>query len=123
MLHARASRDLTWKKKASVGTCNLARPGMWASAEDKAKYEAWKKLSNVSRAEAMHLFVQAIEVFDAEWMQWEGLRAALQPNGEHEGAAAAAAAPPPPLAALAALKELRLGLAKLPAAELGAVRA
>ena len=41
---------------------------MWDSAEEKAKYEAWKKLGRMSRAEAMHLYVQAIEVFDDQWL-------------------------------------------------------
>ena len=115
-------------QQATIGPCNIARPGMWDSAEDKAKYEAWKKLADMSRAEAMHLYVQAIEVFDEDWMQWAGLRPKLQQNG---GAAAAAAAGGGGVivhggggagTALAALKELRLGLGKLPAAQVAIVR-
>ena len=44
--------------QASIGQCNKPRPGMWDTAEDKAKYEAWKKLGNMNCAEAMHLYVQ-----------------------------------------------------------------
>ena len=31
----------------------------------------------MSRAEAMHLYVQAIEVFDERWIEWRGLQAAV----------------------------------------------
>ena len=75
------------QQQATVGECNRPRPGMWDSAEDKAKYEAWKKLGAMPRAEAMHLYVQAIEVFDERWLEWKGLQAAL---------AAAGASPPVP---------------------------
>jgi len=65
------------QQQATVGECNQPRPGMWDSAEEKAKYEAWKKLGSMSRAEAMHLYVQAIEVFDERWLEWRGLQAAV----------------------------------------------
>lgn len=119
-------------QQATIGPCNIARPGMWDSAEDKAKYEAWKKLADMSRAEAMHLYVQAIEVFDADWMQWAGLRKNLQQNGGAAAGAAAAAGGGVIVhgggggggadAALAALKELRLSLGKLPATQVAIVR-
>ena len=47
------------QQQATVGQCNRPRPGMWETAEEKAKYEAWKKLGGMPRAEAMHLYVQA----------------------------------------------------------------
>lgn len=127
-------------EQATVGPCNVARPGMWDSAEEKAKYEAWKKLADMSRAESMHLYVQAIEVFDAEWMQWAGLRKSLQQSGGAVAGAVAGAAAGDTAgaaagggvivhgkggganAAFAALKELRLSLAKLPAAQVATVR-
>lgn len=65
------------QQQATVGECNRPRPGMWDSAEEKAKYEAWRKLGSMPRAEAMHLYVQAIEVFDEHWLEWKGLQAAL----------------------------------------------
>ena len=63
---------------------------------------------------------QAVEVFDADWIQWEGLRDSL-PNGHAAPAPALAAGPVP--AALGALQELRRGLPKLPPAQLVHVRA
>ena len=44
--------------QAVDGQCVKPRPGMWRTAEEKAKYEAWSKLGNMTRAEAMHLYVQ-----------------------------------------------------------------
>ena len=49
------------QQQAQSGECNKARPGMWDSAEEKAKYDAWKKLGTMSKAEAMHLYVQVTE--------------------------------------------------------------
>ena len=43
--------------QAVNGECTHPRPGMWDTVEDKAKYEAWKKLGTMSKAEAMHLYV------------------------------------------------------------------
>jgi len=65
------------QQQASHGECNCPRPGMWDTAEEKAKFEAWKKLGAMSKAEAMHLYVQAIEVFDERWLEWPGLQAAV----------------------------------------------
>ena len=62
------------RQQATIGPCNKPRPGMWDSAEDKARYEAWKKLDTMPKAEAMHLYVQAIEVFDEDWLSWDGLQ-------------------------------------------------
>ena len=62
------------QQQATLGECNRPRPGMWDTAEEKAKYEAWKKLGTMSKAEAMHLYVQAIEVFDERWLEWRGLQ-------------------------------------------------
>ena len=62
--------------------------------------------------------MQAIEVFDPEWILWDGLRDALPPPHPQSGAGAAALD-----AARAALKELRQRLEKLPAAQVAAVRA
>ena len=95
---------------------------MWDSAEEKAKYEAWKKLADMSRAESMHLYVQAIEVFDADWILWEGLRDKQEApllNANTQGGAAHGALH----AALAAIKELRLSMAKLPPAQMVPLRA
>jgi acyl-CoA-binding protein len=107
------------QQQATVGECNRPRPGMWDSAEEKAKYEAWKKLGAMSRAEAMHLYVQAIEVFDEHWLEWKGLQAAV-------AAAVGAVTPvagngrngaPPKLdldATLGSMRALRASLDRLP---------
>ena len=47
------------QQQATQGECSRPRPGMWETAEDKAKFEAWKKLGTMSKAEAMHLYVCA----------------------------------------------------------------
>lgn len=46
------------QQQATQGECNRPRPGMWDTAEEKAKFEAWKKLGAMSKAEAMHLYVR-----------------------------------------------------------------
>ena len=65
------------QQQALHGECSRPRPGMWDTAEEKAKYEAWIKLGAMSKAEAMHLYVQAIEVFDERWLEWHGLQEAI----------------------------------------------
>ena len=49
------------QQQALLGECERPRPGMWDTAEEKAKYEAWKKLGAMSKAEAMHLYVRLRE--------------------------------------------------------------
>jgi len=65
------------RQQATLGQCDRPRPGMWDTAEEKAKFEAWKQLGTMPKAEAMHLYVQAIEVFDERWLEWPGLQAAV----------------------------------------------
>lgn len=113
------------QQQATAGECNRPRPGMWDTAEEKAKYEAWRKLGTMSKAEAMHLYVQAIEVFDEHWLEWRGLQPAIAaavgavtpaPNGA--GPRAALDTP----AALGTMRRLRHGLGGLTPAQLGVVR-
>lgn len=61
-------------QQATIGQCNTPRPGMWDSAEAKARHEAWVKLGSMSKHEAMHLYVQALEIFRKDWVLWEGLQ-------------------------------------------------
>jgi hypothetical protein len=102
---------------------------MWDSAEAKAKYEAWKRLGQMSDAEAMHLYVQAIEVFDANWLDWvaanaqtgvRGGEAAPSSGGKLNGAPIEV----PPLFATAVreMRALREGLHKVPPMQLAAIR-
>ena len=101
------------QQQALSGECSKPRPGMWDSAEDKAKYEAWKKLGTMSRAEAMHLYVQAIEVFDDQWLTWRGLQQELAANpADHDNHKAEGGTDLPPL--LRALRDLRATLPQLP---------
>lgn len=61
-------------QQATVGQCNAPRPGMWESAEAKARHEAWARLGGMSSHEAMHLYVQALQIFRKDWVLWEGLQ-------------------------------------------------
>jgi len=119
--------------QATIGECNVPRPGMWDSAEDKAKYEAWKKLGAMSRAEAMHLYVQAIEVFDERWLEWPGLQAAVaaavgavtpvnggRSNGNIGNGAPSAKVDMP--ATLGTIRAVRSSLGGLPPAQLQSLR-
>ncbi len=116
--------------QAMFGECNRPRPGMWETAEEKAKYEAWKKLGSMSKAEAMHLYVQAIEVFDDRWIEWRGLQpAVLAAVGAvtpvNNGPARTAAGGRPGLdapAALGTMRKLRASLAGLTPAQLAVIR-
>jgi len=106
-------------QQASIGQCNKPRPGMWDTAEEKAKYEAWKKLGNMSCQEAMHLYVQAIEVFNENWMEWDGLRIGVPAamNGSATAQTAAARR-----TAIDAMREFRLRIADVPVGDLELVR-
>ena len=46
------------RQQATLGECNRQRPGMWDTTEEKAKFEAWKQLGTMPKAEAMHLYVR-----------------------------------------------------------------
>jgi len=61
------------RQQATIGPCNSPRPGLWDSAEVRARHEAWTKLGNMAKSEAMHLYVQALEIFRKDWILWEGL--------------------------------------------------
>lgn len=118
--------------QATEGPCDKPRPGMWDSAEAKAKYEAWKRLGMMSDAEAMHLYVQAIEVFDANWLDWvaanqqPGVRSGVggeapsSSGGKRNGSAAEA--PPLVTTVLREMRALRAVLRDIPPAQLAAVR-
>uniref|UniRef100_A0A7S2IID8 BSD domain-containing protein n=1 Tax=Haptolina brevifila TaxID=156173 RepID=A0A7S2IID8_9EUKA len=118
------------QQQATLGECNRPRPGMWDTTEEKAKYEAWKKLGTMAKAEAMHLYVQAIEVFDEHWIEWPGLQEAV-------AAAVGAVTPVTNGAARAApdggkkidmagtvggMRQLRASLDRLPATQLSILR-
>ena len=115
----------------TLGECNKPRPGMWDTAEEKAKYEAYKKLGKMSKAEAMHLYVQAIEVFDDRWIEWKGLQDAVAaavgamvtpvtngaPRAAAEGGKRIDVA-----ATVGGMRQLRASLDRLPATQLSILR-
>jgi len=76
-------------QQATIGPCNLPRPGLWDSAETRARHEAWTKLGAMTKQEAMHLYVQALEIFRKDWVLWKGLGVA---GGDAPGTGSA---PPP----------------------------
>ena len=91
------------------------------------RYEAWKKLGTMSRAESMHLYVQAIEVFDERWLEWKGLQAAVAAAiGAMTPVASSARNGAPPKFDLAAtigsMRALRTSLERLPLAQRQSVR-
>lgn len=84
----------------------------------------------MSRAEAMHLYVQAIEVFDERWLEWSGLQAAVAEavgavtpvNGGRNGAVAGAASKVDLTATLGTIRAVRTSLGALPPAQLQSLR-
>lgn len=61
-------------QQATIGQCNAPRPGLFDGAEAKARHDAWQKLGSMSKHEAMHLYVQALEIFRKDWVLWDGLQ-------------------------------------------------
>lgn len=51
------------EQQALQGPCALGRPGGWGwgSTEEVAKWQSWKALGDMSRVEAMRLFVRTVE--------------------------------------------------------------
>jgi len=45
-----------WYKQATIGKCNTSRPGMFSPIE-RAKWDAWNKLGDMTKEEAMELYV------------------------------------------------------------------
>merc|ERR1711971_84805 len=80
----------------------------------------WKKLGNMSCQEAMHLYVQAIEVFNENWMEWDGFRIGTAPATMNGSAAAQTAATT--RTAIDAMREFRLRIADVPVGDLELVR-
>ena len=54
-------------KQATVGDCNIPRPGGFLNFEANAKWDAWHALVGVSKEEAMRRYVEAIESQKAEY--------------------------------------------------------
>ena len=63
-------------QQALHGPCAEPRPSMWDTVA-KAKWHAWCELGQLSRVEAMFKYVQAVEEFAPEWMEWPPLQLEL----------------------------------------------
>lgn len=55
-------------KQATVGPCNVARPG-WFQMQAKQKWDAWNSLGDMSSEIAMHEYVTMLDKVDPEWRQ------------------------------------------------------
>ncbi|XP_060949625.1 acyl-CoA-binding domain-containing protein 5A isoform X2 [Limanda limanda] len=51
----------SYYKQATVGTCNIPRPGFW-DAVGKAKWNSWDSLGNMSKEEAMVAYVDEMKL-------------------------------------------------------------
>ncbi|XP_078136921.1 acyl-CoA-binding domain-containing protein 5A isoform X1 [Sander vitreus] len=51
----------SYYKQATVGTCNIPRPGFW-DAVGKAKWDAWSSLGDMPKEEAMTAYVDEIKL-------------------------------------------------------------
>ncbi|GMS94029.1 hypothetical protein PENTCL1PPCAC_16204, partial [Pristionchus entomophagus] len=60
-------------KQVTLGPCNTRQPGFW-NPEGRAKWDAWKRLGDMSREEAMELYVTCVhEAIDvgADNLDWD----------------------------------------------------
>uniref|UniRef100_A0A3B4AK26 ACB domain-containing protein n=1 Tax=Periophthalmus magnuspinnatus TaxID=409849 RepID=A0A3B4AK26_9GOBI len=48
-------------KQATVGPCNVPRPGFW-DAVGKAKWDAWNSLGDMSKEKAMAAYVDEMKL-------------------------------------------------------------
>uniref|UniRef100_A0A8C5GA55 ACB domain-containing protein n=1 Tax=Gouania willdenowi TaxID=441366 RepID=A0A8C5GA55_GOUWI len=49
-------------KQATVGPCNIPRPNGFWDTRDKAKWDAWSSLRNMSKEEAMRSYIEDIQL-------------------------------------------------------------
>ena len=55
-------------KRATVGTCNIAQPGMFDGMEKKYKWDAWKARDSISTTyEAMSKYIDLVEKLSPNW--------------------------------------------------------
>lgn len=53
-------------KQATVGKCTTSKP-RWYEMESKQKWDAWNKLGNMSKDEAMETYVKLVTEIDPDW--------------------------------------------------------
>ena len=58
--HELMLRFYSYFKQATEGPCTASRPGFWEVVK-KMKWEAWTKLGNMSREEAMNNYVEELK--------------------------------------------------------------
>lgn len=63
-------RFYAYFKQATIGPCSGQRPGFW-DVVGRAKYDAWKKLGDLSRNDAMTKYVDELH----SWVNRGELRA------------------------------------------------
>ncbi|XP_048470711.1 acyl-CoA-binding domain-containing protein 5-like isoform X2 [Rhincodon typus] len=58
--HEKMLKFYSYYKQATVGPCNISRPGFWDPI-GRVKWDAWKALGNLSKEEAMMTYVEEIK--------------------------------------------------------------
>jgi len=53
-------RFYSYYKQATLGPCQQAKPAFWEVVK-KAKWDAWTRLGNMSRTEAMNNYVEELK--------------------------------------------------------------
>ena len=61
-------RFYAYYKQASEGTCTQAKPSFW-EVVNKAKWDAWKKLGNMPKEEAMSKYVEELKQVSFGWFR------------------------------------------------------
>ena len=59
-------RFYAYYKQASEGTCTQAKPSFW---EVVTKWDAWKKLGNMPKEEAMSKYVEELKQVSFGWFR------------------------------------------------------
>lgn len=54
-------------KQATEGSCKTPRPS-WYDTKGRAKWDAWKKIENMSQAEAMTLYIDTVQTLDPNFL-------------------------------------------------------
>eukprot|EP01027_Heterolobosea_sp_BB2_P001215 GEZU01001854.1.p2 GENE.GEZU01001854.1~~GEZU01001854.1.p2 ORF type:complete len:108 (-),score=46.50 GEZU01001854.1:126-449(-) len=62
-------------KQATIGKCNTERPGMFDFV-GKAKWDAWNKLGDMSKEEAMQKYIDLLNDLAPGWESYPALKEA-----------------------------------------------
>ncbi len=58
--------------QATFGKNTSPRPSFW-NTEDVARWDSWKEAENLSKTDAMFLYVRTVDEYAPTWMHWSGL--------------------------------------------------